>query len=342
MADGLAARLVRGSTGADGSAVAALVGEDATYVISGGLGALGLETARWLVARGARASWCCSVGKVAAPRSRARPWRRSRRPGRRSRCARATSLADQVAELGKRCGRRGGWFGGVVHAAGVLDGRMVLSQSWERFRAVMAPKVQGALNLERLTEGAPLDFFVMFSSAAAVLGGLGQADYAAANAGLDALAASRRARGQVALSVAWGPWAGGGMAARLDTREQDRIASQGMRLIEPDEGIATLERLLGARVTNTGRTCSCWRWTGPSSATWPGRCCVTCCRRGKRVCRREPGTMTALAERLRKARSSARPEMLRSALQEMAARVLGLSSGQVAIDARSKSWASIR
>ncbi len=108
----------------------------------------------------------------------------------------------------------------------------------------MAPKAQGAWNLHELTAGLPLDFFVLFSSAAALLGSPGQANYAAANSVLDALASVRQARGLPALSVQWGGWAEVGMAAGLDESHRRRSAEMGFPLIEPAEGIRMLDDLL--------------------------------------------------------------------------------------------------
>ena len=85
---------------------------------------------------------------------------------------------------------------GVIHSAGTLDDGVLEQQSWEKFARVFRPKVEGTWNLHRLTREIPLDFFVMFSSAASLLGSPGQANHAAANAFLDALAHARRAAGR--------------------------------------------------------------------------------------------------------------------------------------------------
>jgi acyl carrier protein len=108
---------------------------------------------------------------------------------------------------------------------------------------VLAPKVAGAWNLHTLTASLELDFFVLFSSVAAVLGSLGQGNYCAANAFLDALAHHRRARGCHALSIDWGPWSEVGLAARPD--RGGRLAQLGVGSITPGEGIRILEALLG-------------------------------------------------------------------------------------------------
>jgi acyl carrier protein len=131
---------------------------------------------------------------------------------------------------------------GVFHAAGVLDDGVLGNQTWSRMAGVLRPKLAGAWNLHTLTRAMPLDYFVLFSSAAAVLGSPGQASYAAANACLDALAHQRRALGLPALSLNWGPWAGEGMTAPMDSTR--RWAAVGLAPIAPERGLDTLEFLL--------------------------------------------------------------------------------------------------
>jgi 7-keto-8-aminopelargonate synthetase-like enzyme/NAD(P)-dependent dehydrogenase (short-subunit alcohol dehydrogenase family)/acyl carrier protein len=126
---------------------------------------------------------------------------------------------------------------GVIHAAGVLREALVANQSAESFRTVMAPKVRGGWELHRLTQELRLDFFVSFSSMASLTGSPGQANYAAANAFLDSLANLRRAEGQVALSIQWGPWAEVGMAAELKF-------GAGIEKLSVDDGLEALRTLL--------------------------------------------------------------------------------------------------
>jgi acyl carrier protein len=123
---------------------------------------------------------------------------------------------------------------GIVHAAGVLDDGVLTEQTWERFAPVLAPKVEGSWNLHRLTRALPLDFFVMFSSLAAVAGAPGQANYAAANAFQDALATYRRSCGLPAVSIAWGAWADG-MAAHDHLEERRR--SIGIETMSAEQGL---------------------------------------------------------------------------------------------------------
>ena len=133
---------------------------------------------------------------------------------------------------------------GVVHAAGVLDDGMIEQQTWHRFTDVMAPKVRGTWNLHRLTLSLELDFFVMFSAAATLIGSPGQSSYAAANAFMDGLAHHRKAKGLSALSVDWGAWAETGMAVRLTKKNAERWTDRGVRPIQLDEGMAKLGEML--------------------------------------------------------------------------------------------------
>ncbi|MFI9815519.1 type I polyketide synthase [Saccharothrix variisporea] len=131
----------------------------------------------------------------------------------------------------------------VVHAAGVLDDGVVGSLTPDRLDTVLRPKVDGAANLHEL---ADVDAFVLFSSAAGVLGGPGQANYAAANAYLDALAEHRRATGKPAVSLAWGRWEQAGMADRMSEADRRRMARSGIDALSEAEGLALLDAALGA------------------------------------------------------------------------------------------------
>ncbi|MFL4497633.1 beta-ketoacyl reductase, partial [Streptomyces sp. VTCC 41912] len=133
----------------------------------------------------------------------------------------------------------------VVHAAGVLDDGVVGSLTSERLASVLRPKVDGAWNVHVATRGLDLGAFVVFSSVAGVLGGAGQANYAAGNAFLDALAVYRVGAGLPGVSLAWGAWDQGvGMTAGLGEREVRRAADLGMPLLGVEQGLALFDAAL--------------------------------------------------------------------------------------------------
>ncbi|QFU93057.1 Phenolphthiocerol synthesis polyketide synthase type I Pks15/1 [Amycolatopsis sp. YIM 10] len=130
----------------------------------------------------------------------------------------------------------------VIHAAGVLDDGLVGSLTQERLDAVLRPKVDAAWNLHQATRSLDLPVFALYSSVSSVTGAVGQGNYAAANAFLDALAEHRRGLGLVATSLAWGPWAQeSGMTSGLSQAAMERIMRSGMPPLTPDQGMALFE-----------------------------------------------------------------------------------------------------
>ncbi|MDX3745663.1 type I polyketide synthase [Streptomyces sp. AK08-02] len=134
----------------------------------------------------------------------------------------------------------------VVHAAGVLDDRVFDALTPESLASVLRPKADAARHLHDLTRELDLTAFVLFSSVQGLLGGAGQANYAAANTFLDALAHHRRASGLAAASLAWGPWAEGGMAAGLGDADRRRFARVGIHALTPDQGLRLLDTALAS------------------------------------------------------------------------------------------------
>jgi NAD(P)-dependent dehydrogenase (short-subunit alcohol dehydrogenase family)/acyl carrier protein len=214
---------------------------DRTYLITGGRGGLGLQVARWMVEKGAR--HLVLVGRSEPTEAVRQAVNEMERSDARIMLAQAdVAQTEQVAHLLVEIERSMPPLRGIVHAAGVLDDGILSRQEWKRFARVFAPKIQGAWNLHELTSRLPLDFFVLFSSTAALLGSPGQGNYAAGNAFLDALAYYRRAKGLCALSINWGAWAEVGMAA-TQQGINERISLFGMEAIDPQQGLNALEQI---------------------------------------------------------------------------------------------------
>ena len=216
--------------------------EDGTYLVTGGLGGLGLVLAEWMVERGARN--LVLVGRSGATSAAAKEAVAAMQ-------ARGASVVVAKADVGSEVdvARVIGDIGaampplrGIMHLAAVLDDGILLQLNQERFQTVLGPKADGAWNLHTATLDAPLDFFVMFSSVAAVLASPGQGNYVAANAFLDALAHHRRAQGRAGLAINWGLWAEVGVAARPEITK--RLMQQGILPFSPSQGMHLLERVL--------------------------------------------------------------------------------------------------
>ena len=210
---------------------------DATYLITGGQGGLGLLMARWLVEKGARNLVLLSRNGV-SPAGKELAADLAAKDATVLTMQADVSSKNDLARVLHEIRNTMPPLRGVIHAAGVLDDRMFVNLDAKSFRRVLAPKVLGAWNLHSLTADLPLDFFVFFSSVASVLGSPGQANYAAANAFLDGLAHDRRARGFACLSINWGPWAEVGMAARVSNGRG--AASRVMHPLSPAQGLGAL------------------------------------------------------------------------------------------------------
>lgn len=212
-----------------------------TYLVTGGLGALGLHVAGWLVRSGAR--HIVLAGRRGAPDEAAASAIASlERLGASVTVAAAdVSREADIDALLAMIAKGPAPLRGVVHAAGVDHPVPLVDLTPGDVQAVMAPKVRGGWILHERTRSLPLDLFLCFSSIASVLGSAGRAHYSAANAFLDALALERRRQGLAGLSVGWGPWSGGGMAAPAQLEQFDRV---GNYALDPAEAVAVLDGLV--------------------------------------------------------------------------------------------------
>ncbi|HEX8116026.1 MAG TPA: beta-ketoacyl reductase, partial [Pyrinomonadaceae bacterium] len=240
-----APRLVRAAAAGAVQRGAAEVNSEATYLITGGMGGLGLKVASSLVSKGAK--HLLLTGRREPSDEAVKAIEQLREGG--------AEVHWQLADVGQAedvhsllaAPERLGWpaLKGIVHAAGVLDDGVLSNQSWERFERVMRSKVMGARNLSDAAKG--LDFFVLFSSASAVVGAPGQGNYAAANAYLDGLAQAGRAKGERWLSINWGAWAEVGLAAErawelnaigIGSMKPEQALEAMWRVVEHEEAVA--------------------------------------------------------------------------------------------------------
>ncbi|MEU4303607.1 type I polyketide synthase, partial [Kitasatospora aureofaciens] len=209
-----------------------------TVLVTGGTGALGTHTARWLAANGADHLVLTSRSGPDAPGA---PELAAEL---RALGARVTLAACDAADRDALAALLAGLDEpptAVVHTAGVLDDGVLDQLTDSRIDAVLRPKADAAAHLHELTRDLDLDAFVLYSSLAGLLGNAGQASYAAGNAFLDALAAHRHALGLPATSVAWGPWAGAGMATD-STVVEERMRRSGMPALGVDAALDALAR----------------------------------------------------------------------------------------------------
>src|SRR6185312_2747059 len=199
---------------------------DATYLVTGGRDGFGLATAEWLARKGARHLALIGRSRTTAPNAAA-ALDRLRREGIDARefatdVADAGQLADALCQLSHDMPP----LRGVVHAAAVIRDTGLVNMTEDDFHDVLRPKMAGAWNLHQQTLTERLDFFVMYSSAITLFGNEGQANYAAANLYLEALAAHRRGMGLPGLTVAWGAIADVGHMVRhagLTERVKERL-----------------------------------------------------------------------------------------------------------------------
>ncbi|MGW1848924.1 SDR family NAD(P)-dependent oxidoreductase, partial [Streptomyces sp. NPDC001966] len=306
-----------------------------TVLITGGTGGLGARVARWAATNGAQHLVLTSRRGPDTPGT--------------------TKLVAEIQELGagatvvacdatdltalttlaRSLETDGTPVRTVVHAAGVGQLTSLAEIGSAELVDVLHAKVAGAANLDAVFADADLDAFVLFSSIAAVWGSGGQAGYAAANAYLDALAQERRARGQVATSIAWGPWGGGGL---VDIEEEEMLRRRGLPVMEPDSALAALAQALTGDETCLAVADVIWdRFTPAFTAMRPSpllgelpenqRLAETAALREQDPATGSGDVAAALRERLAAAGDeAARGEILFELVRGETARVLGITT----------------
>ncbi|MDE2801312.1 MAG: SDR family NAD(P)-dependent oxidoreductase [Chloroflexota bacterium] len=216
---------------------------DRSYLVTGGLGGIGIVVAGWLADRGAGV---IVLNGRRPPDSEAKEAIESlRRQGAdvRVELADVTDPAAVDAMLA-RIDAEMPPLAGVIHSVGVLSDGSLGNQTWERYEMVLWPKVLGAWRLHEATLDRDLDMFVLFSSITGIVGNSGQGNHAAANAFLDQLAGYRRALGLPGQAIAWGAWAGLGEAEEQRERIERQLAASGTRWISPQQGLRAFDELV--------------------------------------------------------------------------------------------------
>ena len=224
--------------------------EDRSYLVTGGLGGLGIAVADWLAENGAGTI-------VLNGRRDPDPEASEAIDALRKRGVRvAVELADMtdtdaIDAMLARIDADLPPIGGVIHSVGVLSDAALTNQTWESFERVLWPKIVGAWHLHKATLDRDLEMFTLFTSRVGVMGNPGQANHAAANAFLDQLAGHRRALGLPGQAIAWGAWSEIGEAAEQRERIEERRSALGGRWFTPQQGIRALERIVTEDTTTS-------------------------------------------------------------------------------------------
>ena len=244
--------------------------EDRSYLVTGGFGGIGLRVAGWLIDGGAGA--VVLNGRRPPTVAEEEAIRKLGAGGTEVRVEIAdVTDEDAVSRLVRGIGAdsRLPPLGGVIHSVGVLSDGSVANLDWNRFGAVLWPKVLGAWNLHRTTREQELDLFVLFSSVSGIFGTPGQSNYAAANAFLDQLALHRRSSGLPGQAIQWGAWSGVGEAEEARGRIADRLSSLGVGWLTPEEGLRALDRLIRADAGSAAAFSMDWEALGAKGLPRP-------------------------------------------------------------------------
>ena len=319
-----AARLVRAS--APEPAGRAGFAAEGACLITGGLGALGVEVAKWLITRqGVRnlvlVSRRGSEDPNAAPVAHA-----LEALGAKVVVGKAdvTQEADVRRLLGE-IAASGSRLKGVFHCAGLLDDGVLMQMDWPKFHGVVAPKMGGAWLLHALTRDLALDHFVLFSSILGLIGSAGQTNYAAANTFLDALGERRRSQGLPVQVINWGPWAESGLATLSGEKGEAIWRARGTRYIPVETGWEALSLLVGSELAEAAVTLTEWPVFLQQFAAVPPLYRELDEARPRAGAARKGIDAQGLRQRLREAPAAERRRLLVAFVAELAMATLGLT-----------------
>ena len=290
---------------------------DRSYLVTGGLGTLGLKTAAWLTEHGARHIWLVSrrapssdqEAVVAALDAQVRV------------ISADVAKADQVEGLIRQIQAEGPQLDGVFHCAGLLDDGILVSMSAEQYQSVTAPKIEGSWVLHQATQTLELSHFVLFSSILSLIGSMGQINYVAGNCFQDALVAHRRRLGLPATALNWGPWEDAGLATESGERGRAIWRARGTEYIPADEGINILGDALALNSEHLGVTITDWGRFLRQFETPPALYDDLAAGIAPHM---PAADSRQVREAVTRADASERPGLLVAALSSMAAQTLGL------------------
>ena len=228
---------------------------DRGYLITGGLGSLGLRVAGWLADQGARH---VTLVSRRAPGEAQQATIDAMGADGVSVIVRAADVTDEAQVQGLIADPGGPPLAGIFHCAGSLDDGIMARMEWDQYHRVTAAKIEGTWALHRASVSLELDHFVLFSSILSLIGSMGQVNYVAGNAFQDAVIAHRRRLDLPALAMNWGPWEEAGLATDAGERGRAIWRARGTRFIPAEEGIAILGHALAHGFDHLGVTLTDW------------------------------------------------------------------------------------
>jgi malonyl CoA-acyl carrier protein transacylase len=244
--DRFVSRLERSATAA---AKDIRIDPDGTYLITGGTKGLGLLFAKYLADKGAQHLVLLSRSNPDGENEKTIDEMKASGVDVKIVSADVT-LKKELEKTITDISAAGHLLKGIIHSAGLLDDGVIANQNREKFDRVLAPKIMGSWYLSELTKDLELDFFIMFSSIASVLGSAGQSNHSAANSFLDSFAHYRRSRGLPAMTINWGVWTDIGSAANIGADKQEKIA--GLKVIAPELGIRLFDKIFSKDYVRVG------------------------------------------------------------------------------------------